>query len=261
MTSVDLSGAGGGGGGGGYGPGFGGGSPPPPGSPPQAGAGAGAGGGGGAFGAYAAQAALNDPTVQAHIKDAAYQQAQQGYAVAREGAATAVQELRKYVQEGPAGISILCFLGGIATTVVGFLGLLNISGGLTSPFTYVLNAYLTMFGIVTFLLEADMESFKNMKVLGKLAPFVEQYQHEVFNRAKVLTELRGRGFYYVFVGSLAITQCFFCLLFLVGVWNLLMGVLCLLMSFGINPADHMHMQPGMQPGDPGAPLYDNRQGP
>jgi len=274
MPSVDLSGGagGGGGGGGGIDLGFGGGSPPmsgagaPPGGPGAGGAASSSGGAGANLGAYAAQAALNDPAVQAHIKEQAYQQAQQGYNVAREGAAQAVSELRKYVQEGPAGISILCFLGGIATTIVGFLGLLNISGGLTSPFTYVLNVYLTMFGLVTFLLEADMESFKNMKVLGKLAPFVEQYQREVFDRAKVLTELRGRGFYYVFIGSLAITQCFLCLLFLVGVWNLLMGVLCLMMSFGINPADHMQMAPGGgYPGrgypDHGSPLYDPRQGP
>merc|ERR1711879_236694 len=100
-----------------------------------------------------------------------------------------------------------------------------------------------------------------MKVLGRLAPFCEQYQIEVFKRAQVLTELRGRGLFYLFVGSLAITQCFFCLLFLVGVWNVLMGVLCLLLSVGINPADHMSVQPGSAGcQDHGAPLYSNQNG-
>jgi len=179
---------------------------------------------------------MNNP----HVRDAAYEQANQGFSVVRQGASQAVSELRKYVQEGPAGVSILCFLGGLATTIVGILGLLNISSSLTSPFQYVLNAYLTLFGVVTVLLEADMESFGRMKVLGKLKPFVEKYQMEVFNRAKVLTELRGRGFYYVFLGSLAVTQCMFCLDFVIGLWNVLMGALCLMMSFGINPANHMN---------------------
>ncbi|CAE8609372.1 unnamed protein product [Polarella glacialis] len=210
---------------------------------------------------HMAQAAFNDPGVQAQMKEAAYQQAQVGMQAAREGAATAVSELRHYVQEGPAGISVLCFLGGIATTLIGVLGLLSITDSLTSPFQYVLNAYLTVFGIVTFLLEADVESVRSLRVLGRLSPWVERYQMEVFNRANFLTELRGRGFFYTFIGTLAITQCLLCLHFLAGVWNLLMGILCLMMSFGINPADHMDMSqpPGnRQPQE--LPLVDVHRG-
>eukprot|EP00913_Durusdinium_trenchii_P009514 g8942.t1 len=145
----------------------------------------------------------------------------------------ALQELGKYIQEGPAGISVLCFLGGMATTLIGLLGLLNFGNGFTSPFQsrsmFPRNAYLMVFGIVTFLLEADVESLRSMKVLGRLSPWVERYQLEVFNRANFLTELRGRGFFYVFIGTLAVTQCFICLTFVAGLWNLLMGILCLLM--------------------------------
>eukprot|EP00933_Yihiella_yeosuensis_P004721 TRINITY_DN109123_c0_g1_i1.p1 TRINITY_DN109123_c0_g1~~TRINITY_DN109123_c0_g1_i1.p1 ORF type:complete len:256 (+),score=51.76 TRINITY_DN109123_c0_g1_i1:83-850(+) len=223
----------------------------------------------GQFGAQMAQAALQDPGVQAHIKEAAYQQAQVGMQAAKEGAAQAVQELKKYVQEGPAGISVLCFLGGGATFIIGFLGLLSIGDIFGEPFQYVLNAYLCMFGIVTFLLEADVESVKNLRVLGRLYPWVERYQIEVFNRANFLTELRGRGFFYTFIGTLAITQCFLCLHFLAGLWNLLMGVLCLMMSFGINPADHMDLASQHQGyghyGQPApshdVPLFDARHGP
>lgn len=211
-----------------------------------------AGGGLGGFGGAVAQAALNDPGVQDQMKEVAYQQAHQGFQVARHGAAQAIAELRRYVQEGPAGISVLCFLGGISTTIAGIIGIFCVTDGLTQPFHYVLNAYLTVFGIVTFLLEADFETLRKYKVLGHLAPFVERYQMEVFNRANFLTELRGRGLFYLFVGALAITQCLVCLLFLVGVWNLLMGVLCLMMSFGINPADHMNV-PLNQPGEAGYP--------
>ncbi|CAJ1416271.1 unnamed protein product [Effrenium voratum] len=213
----------------------------------------GAGGPGGAAGGYGyagglAEAALQDPTVQQQLKEVAYQKAQEGFEVAKVATAMAAEELGKYVQEGPAGISVLCFLGGLATTVIGILGLLNFGNGLTSPFTYVLNAYLMTFGVVTFLLEADVESLRSMRVLGRLSPWVERYQLEVFNRANFLTELRGRGLFYVFIGTLAVTQCFFCLTFIAGLWNLLMGILCLLMSFGINPATHLQPESGHHAG-------------
>merc|ERR1712190_79312 len=109
--------------------------------------------------------------------------------------------------------------GGILTMLVGIIGFLNLSQVVTGPFQYVLNAYLTFFGLITFLLEGDMESFKNLPVLGRLGPLAEPYQQVVFKRAQFLTELRGRGLFYLFVGSIAITQCLFCLLFVVGLWN------------------------------------------
>jgi len=88
---------------------------------------------------------------------------------------------------------------------------------------------------------------------------VERYQMEVFNRANILTELRGRGLFYIFIGTLAMTQCFFCLLFICGLWNLVMGVLCTLMSFGINPADHLQIAssgPGVAGGAGNEPLFN-----
>jgi len=195
---------------------------------------------------------MNDPTVRGHVEQAAYSSAQQGFQVAKEGVTQVVSEVQnnfhRYVQEGPAGISVLCFIGGLVTAVVGFFGLFNLGGIFTQPFQYVLNIYLTVFGVVTFLLESDLESFQRVKILGRLAPLVERYQMEVEKRANFLTELRGRGFFYIFIGTLAATQCLVCPTFLVGLWNLLMGILCSLMSFGINPA---------LPTGPGAPLNDH----
>merc|ERR1712083_995978 len=99
---------------------------------------------------------------------------------ATQGAAHVVTNVHKYVQEGPAGISVLCFFGGILTMLVGIIGFLNLSQVVTGPFQYVLNAYLTFFGLITFLLEGDMESFKNLPVLGRLGPLAEPYQQIVF---------------------------------------------------------------------------------
>lgn len=176
---------------------------------------------------------------EAAYPDAAGQVAGQGFHAAKAGAILAAQEINKYIQEGPAGISILCFLGGIVTAVVGFIGLLDIVSGITDPFHYILHIYLTVFGFVAVMLEADTQSLAGYKVIGRLGPLFESYQMEVFKKAQFLTELRGRGFFYVFVGTLAISQCFVCLLFLVGVWNMGMGIICVLMSFGVNPANHI----------------------
>mmetsp|Transcript_18224 Transcript_18224/g.38965 ORF Transcript_18224/g.38965 Transcript_18224/m.38965 type:complete len:221 (+) Transcript_18224:193-855(+) len=189
---------------------------------------------------------MDDPMVHSHIKEAATVRMRQGVEMAKQGAISLAGELKTYIQEGPAGVSILCFCGGFVTTFVGLIGLFNLSGMLFSPFNYLLDAYLCTFGVVTVLLEADVETVKTMSLLGRTAPFLEKYQNEVFDRAQVLTTLRGRGFFYFFVGSLAITQCTFCLLFLVGVWNVLMGLICFLMSFGINPVPHRQALPTVE---------------
>jgi hypothetical protein len=206
------------------------------------------GGYAGQMGANMVTAALQNSDVQDALKAKASETAYQGLEAAKVGGITAAEELHKYVQEGPAGISILCFLGGIATTLIGIFGtVFNLNALFSNPFNWVLSCYLLVFGLVSVLLEADVEQLSGKPVVGKLAPLCEHYQFEIFERAKFLTELRGRGFFYVFVGTLAITQCLVCLYFLAGLWNLLMGVLCLMMSFGINPADHLPSSvPGMQ---------------
>lgn len=200
------------------------------GAPPGA-----AGGFGANMGAQAAQAAMNDPTVQAHMQQAAYTNAHNAFHGAKEGMGQAATEFAKYINQGPAGISVLCFLGGFFTAVIGALGLLNIGELLNEPFKYILAIYLTGFGVVSFLLEADCDRLANLKLLSRLAPRVHRYQLGVYERAKFLTETGGRGLFYFFIGTLAITQCMKCLTFVVGLWNLLMGSLCLCMSCGINP--------------------------
>jgi hypothetical protein len=194
----------------------------------------------GQMGAELVKAGLQDSRVQEAIKAQAYDAAQQGWEAAKVGGVVAAGELHHYVQEGPAGISILCFLGGCATTIVGFIGgVLNLGAIFSEPFHWVLSMYLMGFGFVAVLLEADITKLRTVKFIGHFAPFFENQQMEICKRALFLTELRGRGLFYLFIGSLAITQCWWCLFFLVGIWNSVMGVMCLLMSFGINPADHL----------------------
>merc|ERR1719161_1512473 len=119
------------------------------------------------------------------------------------GAHMAYGELHRYIQEGPAGVSVLCFLGRLATSIIGLLGLFSIFSAVLSPFEYILNAYLTFFGVVSVLLEADVEKLSKLQVANKLAPWLQHYQGKVFEYAKILTELRGRGLFYIFIGTLA----------------------------------------------------------
>jgi len=170
-----------------------------------------------------------------------------------------MHQIQHHITEGPAGVSILCFIGGLVTTLVGTMGLIGgILGSFLDPFHYVLNGYLMIFGAVTVLLEADVEFVRKLKLLGHLAPILEKYQTEVEQSALFLTELFGRGLFYLFVGSLAITQCVMCLQFLIGIWNVVMGVLCLLMSFGINPASVILRRAG--PNQSTAPLVNSQAG-
>lgn len=106
-----------------------------------------------------------------------------------------------------------------------------------SPFTYVLSVYLTFFGLVAVLLEMDVEKFSHVPSVGKLAPHLHKYQKNVFEYARFLTQLKGRGAYYIFVGSLAVVQCMLCLFFIVGAFNIFVGVVSIMLAFGMKPPD------------------------
>eukprot|EP00927_Polykrikos_kofoidii_P055959 TRINITY_DN50141_c0_g1_i1.p1 TRINITY_DN50141_c0_g1~~TRINITY_DN50141_c0_g1_i1.p1 ORF type:complete len:237 (-),score=23.32 TRINITY_DN50141_c0_g1_i1:55-765(-) len=200
-------------------------------------------------------------TINASIQAAAAQQAHQGLVAAGEGAVTAASyvgsEIRKYIQGGPAGVSRLCLLGGLATAIVGVLSLLNVFEILASPFTYVIDIYLAAFGITGAVLEVDIERLSKMKVIGRFSPSIGRCQASVHQRANFLTQLFGRGLFYFFVGSLAITQCMWCLHFVVGLWNVLMGATCISISYGVNPMDRLPANPFSRPSNPQTQTHDH----
>merc|ERR1740130_2582414 len=78
---------------------------------------------------------------------------------------------------------------------------------------------------------------------------------------RLLTQLRGRGAFYLYLGTLMATQCVFCLVFLVGIFNAVMGALCIAMSFGITPDfDRLAESAGISEGGQYNPVYDNELG-
>jgi len=141
-----------------------------------------------------------------------------------------------YVQQGPQGISLLCFVGGLATSALGFMNVCNIFGTIVDPFHYILNAYMFAFGLATAVVEADTDRIGMlMTPFDRLAEPVTRAQAWLHEECKLLTQLRGRGLFYLYQGTLMVTQCVFCLIFLGGLYNAAMGVLCVMMSFGYTP--------------------------
>lgn len=142
----------------------------------------------------------------------------------------------EYIQQGPKGASTLCLMGGVATSCVGVMCVLGFFKALVDPLHYCLYVYMFAFGIATVCLEADPDRIGMLITpFDLLAGPLTRGQAWLHAEVRLLTELRGRGAFYLYQGTLMATQCVFCLLFLVGAFNVLMGVLCIAMSFGIQP--------------------------
>jgi len=141
-----------------------------------------------------------------------------------------------YIQQGPKGASILCFMCGIGTSVVGVMSLTGFLSAILDPLHYILYMYMFIFGLATTCLEADPDRIGLMPwPFDGLAGPLTRGQAWLHQEVRLLTELRGRGAFYLYQGTLMATQCVFCVLFLVGIANAVMGALCIAMSFGIQP--------------------------
>mmetsp|Transcript_76762 Transcript_76762/g.178058 ORF Transcript_76762/g.178058 Transcript_76762/m.178058 type:complete len:395 (-) Transcript_76762:279-1463(-) len=184
----------------------------------------------------AAEQALADPVMREAIRQQAVQIGGHAVVAAKHYGHQGLMAFQDYVQQGPKGISVLCFVGGAATSVLGFMSICNFFGTLTDPFHYILNAYMFAFGLATAVIEADTDRIGMlMSPFDRLAEPVMRAQAWLHEECRLLTTLRGRGLFYLYQGTLMVTQCILCLLFLAGLYNMLMGVLCVLTSFGFKP--------------------------
>lgn len=161
-------------------------------------------------------------------------------------AATGFFALRDYIQQGPKALSTLCFAGGLGTSCTGVLHLLGFAstGTLWSPFGFLLNIYMLLFGLATVVLEADTERLPPFSVMQDLIPHVLQAQLWLHKKVMLLTELHGRGLFYLYQGMLLVTQgCSACLLFLAGACNIIMGALCLATAYEVAKTRHDQAEP------------------
>eukprot|EP00440_Ansanella_granifera_P015745 gb/GFBE01017101.1/.p1 GENE.gb/GFBE01017101.1/~~gb/GFBE01017101.1/.p1 ORF type:complete len:338 (+),score=99.74 gb/GFBE01017101.1/:1-1014(+) len=167
----------------------------------------------------------NDPEVQ-----------RQAYAVAGVAADYAwqsVSQVTALIEQGPTGVRVLAFAGGVAAFVKSFivlLGLLNpVDVAVHLPY-YVVMGYEGIFAISTMLFEAKPEWIEQISGLNA-------YQSMLLDKAKFLAETGGRGLFYGFQGTLWLCFASFTNLLELGLglWFLFMAFLHISMHFGVMP--------------------------
>jgi len=156
--------------------------------------------------------------------DAAKGMAAAGAQQAAGFAAAGAQELGAYIEKGNDGLAILAFLGNLALAVSSVIGCLNVADIiLGSPIHYALNAYLLVFSTVGMVLEAQESWIEKSSHL-------QRAQTLIFEYAKFLTELWGRGLYYIFLASLSMAHTHIMYIVL-GLYMLVCGGLTVSMHF------------------------------
>jgi len=169
--------------------------------------------------------ALQDPEIRdqaRHGADAAW--------TAVQDAASGIARMM-VMQRGRTGLSSACSLGGVALIVVSILDVINITN-FKSPFEYFLNMYLFAIGWIILFLEADLDRLKTIVLIGRLEPCVRRCHDWIDREMHFLTYLKTRGFFYLFVGLLCAMQCFICITFPIGIWNIFVGLTCITLPPG-----------------------------
>jgi len=112
-----------------------------------------------------------------------------------------------------------CLAGGAAVVVYSFIQVISIYSILESKMRYVVSCYLLLFGMVTCLTELDVSSHSSM---------AERTKVWVHTWASGLEKIWGRGFFYLFQGSLMMaTPESPGVGSLIGAYMCVLGVLCL----------------------------------
>jgi len=134
-----------------------------------------------------------------------------------------------YVRQGPAGVSVLCLIGGLITVVSSILGFINVLSAITSPVTYLVNVYTLLFGFMIMFLEAEPERMKKSPILSKCLFLCSWGRVRLLEQFKFLTAMWSRGLFYLFVGSFGVIQ-WTILSAIVGIWMMVCGILLLVMQ-------------------------------
>jgi len=99
------------------------------------------------------------------------------------------------IEQGPAGVRLLAFIGGCASCVNSGLDIINPLGALLSTVSYLISAYQVVFSLTTMIFEAKPEWIQKV-------PSLDKYQDLLIEKCKFMTESLGRGLFYVFQGTL-----------------------------------------------------------
>jgi len=116
-------------------------------------------------------------------KEALYQKFDEAYA-----------QLIEFTKKGHWTWQAVCFCTSLATLALGLLSFLSFINILTSPFSYILNAYITFFSFTLVVFECPTSFF----LLESLRDWFDKW-------FKAFTRLVGRGIFYIFLGSIVLT--------------------------------------------------------
>lgn len=149
--------------------------------------------------------------------------------------AAAPSQALHLIEQGPAGLRLLAFFGSLFSLVWASLTVINIIGKVLtlSLVDYLLAVYQVFFSLTTMLFEAKPEWVQKI-------PGLSRYQHILMEKCKFMTEVSGRGMFYVFQGTLWLARLgsvFDLLTLALGLYMIAIGVLHILMYFGIMPSE------------------------
>jgi len=99
------------------------------------------------------------------------------------------------VEQGPTGVRLLSFIAGCVSSANCIMTIINPAGLIFGTVGYVLAAYQFIFAITTIMFEANPEHIAKV-------PGLHEYQDILMDKAKFLSETRGRGAFYIFQGTL-----------------------------------------------------------
>merc|ERR1719203_388327 len=94
--------------------------------------------------------------------------------------------------------------------------------------TYLVNAYQMLFGLITCILEAPEEWVSKNDKLKNGQRIIHEY-------CKFLTTFGGRGLFYLFQGSLAISLTGVSLQLFLGIYMGFVGLMCIAAQYDLTP--------------------------
>mmetsp|Transcript_21234 Transcript_21234/g.59328 ORF Transcript_21234/g.59328 Transcript_21234/m.59328 type:complete len:199 (-) Transcript_21234:183-779(-) len=174
---------------------------------------------------------------QAWKKQAAYSLAREAGSYAFSAASDIKDLVKEYIQRGPEGVGWLCFVGGMMTIVFGLFGSMDVVTAVTSPLAYFINIYQIMFGIATCFIEAPEDWVRKSQRLQQTQAFFHEF-------ARFLTTFGGRGLFYLFQGTLAMSMTTVSLSYVLALYMFVLGALCIAMQYGFEP-NFSFLRPGV----------------
>lgn len=144
------------------------------------------------------------------------------------------------VEQGPTGVRILAFGAGVLSCVNAVMYCLDV-GHLLNFVVWIVSGYQIVFSITTMIFEAPPS------VIEKI-PVITGYQDMLMEKAKFLSEVLGRGLFYIFLGSLwlAFASLTKVLDLVTGCVLVFVGLLHVFMHFGKLNAVAQKMREGYQ---------------